>query len=74
MTEAMRLDLLQQIAAAMYPTPRITHADLAREIRILYRHDLLKAESAVGNMYGYAFRKAEEAYEQRGSRGKHVWA
>lgn len=65
----MRLDLLQQLLA-----PRITHADIEREIRKLYRNDPVKAEQAVGQMYGYAFRKAEEAYAARGSCGRQDWS
>ena len=67
----MRLDILQQILA---PPLRISHREIEQEIRKLFRHDPMRAERVVGNMYGYAFRKAEEAYAKRDSCGKHDWS
>lgn len=64
----MNFDLLQQVLA-----PKATLADLARELRSMYAADPLKAERAVGYLYGRVFRKAEDAYERRGSRGRQRW-
>ena len=69
----MRFDLLQQFLAQIL-APRITHRDIEREIRKVLARDPMKAERAVGAMYGYAFRKAEEAYAKRDSCGKHDWS
>jgi hypothetical protein len=65
----MRLDLIQQLLA-----PRITLADMAREIRKMYRADPMKGESAIGHLYGSVFKRAEEAYAARGSRGRQEWS
>jgi len=68
----MRLDLLQQLLSDHF-APRVTHRDIERELRSLLRTDPEKAERAVGALYGHAFRRAEEAYAARGSRGRQEW-
>ena len=69
----MRPELIQQIFDEVFPQPKITHADIERELRRMLVHDPEKAERMVGHMYGHAFRKAEEAYAARGSRGRQPW-
>ena len=68
----MRFDILQQMFDGVFNQP-ITHADIARELRNVLRNDPMKAERAIGYMYGYAFKMAESLYEMRGSRGRQVW-
>lgn len=65
----MRLDHIIDVVS-----PRITHRSIEQELRKLYSHDPTKAEQSVGNMYGYAFRKAEKAYAARGHRGRQDWS
>jgi hypothetical protein len=65
----VRLDLIHEALL-----PRIGHKEIEREIRKIMRNDPIKAEQAVGSMYGYSFRKAEEAYAKRGSRGRQDWS
>jgi hypothetical protein len=65
----VRLDLLLDVIA-----PRITHRDVERELRKMMRTDPMRAERAVGQMYGHAFRKAEESYAERGSLGRQDWS
>lgn len=66
----MRLDLLQQLSA---PRISLTHADICRELRKMFSREPERAEVAIGLMYGHAFKKAEEAYAARGSRGRQRW-
>jgi hypothetical protein len=71
----VRPQLLQQMFKQLF-APRgftIGHAEIEVEIRKALCHDPIKAERAVGHMYGYAFRKAEEAYARRGFKGKQDW-
>jgi hypothetical protein len=64
----MRRDLLEQILS-----PKVGLADVEQAVRKVLRHDPMKMEDAIGHLYGRAFKKAEEAYAARGSRGKQRW-
>jgi hypothetical protein len=59
----LRRDLFEQLMEAVSPTPQITLAMVAEQVRVVLRHDPMKAERAVGQMYGYAFKKREELYD-----------
>lgn len=59
----MRRDLIEQVLS-----PRITVADIARTLRHTMRHDPVKAEHAVGTLYGQVFRNKEIRYDAAGGR------
>lgn len=59
----MRRDLLEAVLS-----PRIGVQDIARELRKALRHDPMKAEHAVGTLYGQVFRNKEIRYDAAGGR------
>lgn len=54
----MRFELLEQLLA-----PRITMRDIEDGLRTVFARDPMKAEAAIGQMYGHYFRKREEKYD-----------
>lgn len=58
-----KLSLLLRVLDAVRPPRRMpTLRDVENGLRDVLRHDPLKAERAIGQMYGNAFKKAEAAY------------
>jgi hypothetical protein len=67
----MKLDLIQQVIGESL-APRLNLRDIEQRLRKLLP-DSDQAERAVGALYGHAFRRGEEAYMARGSRGRQLW-
>ncbi len=57
----LRREILQQVFDQVFGAPQITVADIADELRKMLRHDPMKAESAVGSLYGHVFKRKEAA-------------
>jgi hypothetical protein len=67
----MKFELLQQVIDKVLgapKVPRITVRDVEDGLREVFRHDPLRAERAIGNMYGYMFKKKEAIYDAAGGR------
>lgn len=60
----MRRELLEGIVQEVFMHPEITQRALEDTLRKLMGP--LRAEWAIGQMYGYTFRKREELYNARG--------
>jgi hypothetical protein len=59
---------MQQIVAEALGLRRLTLKDVEEGLRMVFAADPLRAERAVGQMYGHVFKKREELYEARRGR------
>jgi len=57
----VKYDLLEQAMREVFGPPSITLADIERELRKAMRHDPIRAERAVGSLYGGVFKRKEAA-------------
>lgn len=57
----MRWDRLAQVLDAVFDAPQMTIADIAYQLRKMMRSDPIKAEYAVGTLYGQVFKRKEAA-------------